>query len=159
MSEESSKRDDNPQKEYARLYNGQYAQLTTLKKSVDPRGEHSSYLEATLKKHYPKVYKDMIHNDYIVTSSDHIQDELNNNDNKQSQEQQRKSIQLSKQLDEVIVGKQIIKRLSNPIRPIAQCYVDIITRDSSLSPAHRQVFCSYLNTYLNTYIDKIPFYL
>ena len=84
MSEESSKRDDAymviPQKEYTQLYNGQYAQLTTLKKSIDPRGEHSSYLEAALKKHYPKVYKDMIRNDYIVTSSDRIQDELNNND-------------------------------------------------------------------------------
>ena len=96
----------------------------------------------------------MIRNDYIVTSSDRIQDELNNND-KRPQERQHKSIQLLKQLDEVVAGKQKLKSLSNPIRPIAQCYVDIITRDSSLSPAHRQVFHSYLNTH----IDKIPFYL
>ena len=96
----------------------------------------------------------MIRNDYIVTSSDRIQDELNNDNNK-PQERQCKSIQLSKQLDEVVAGKQKLKRLSNPIRPIAQCYIDIITRDSSLSPAHRQVFRSYLNTYIN----KIPFYL
>ena len=95
----------------------------------------------------------MIRNAYIVTSSDRIQDELNNND-KRPKERQRKSIQLSKQLDEVVVGKQKLKSLSDPIRPIAQRYVDIITRDSSLSPAHRQVFHSYLNTY----IDKIPFY-
>ena len=37
MSEESSKRDNAyvviPQKEYAQLYNSQYAQLTTLKNS------------------------------------------------------------------------------------------------------------------------------
>ena len=97
----------------------------------------------------------MICNDYIVTSSGRIQDELNNDNNNKPQERQRKSIQLSKQLDEVVVGKEKLKRLSHPIRPIAQCYIDIITRDSSLSPAHRQIFRSYLNTYVN----KIPFYL
>ena len=51
--------------EYSHLYNGQYAQLTSLQKSADPRGESSAYLEAALKSHYPKVYVDMIKNDYI----------------------------------------------------------------------------------------------
>ena len=64
MTSEDSKQDDAyvviPQKEYARLYNRQYAELTTLKKSVDPQDKHSSYLEATLKRHYPQVYKAMI---------------------------------------------------------------------------------------------------
>ena len=77
---ENTKREDAyvviPQKEYSQLYNGQYAKLMTLQKSLDPR-EISSYLEATLKKHYPKVYKDMIQNDYILMGSQHIQDVLN----------------------------------------------------------------------------------
>ena len=53
MTSEDSKRNDAYvvilQKEYARLYNRQYAELTTLKKSIDPQDKHSSYLEATLK--------------------------------------------------------------------------------------------------------------
>ena len=70
-----------PHKEYARLYNRQYAELTTLKKSIDPQDKHSSYLEATLKKHYPQVYKAMIKNDYIITSLERIQDALNSTTN------------------------------------------------------------------------------
>ena len=157
MSEESSKRVDAfvviPQKEYAQLYNGQYAQVTTLKNQLTLEVSTLRTSKPPLKT-LSQSPKDMIRNDYIVTSSDRIQDELNNND-KRPQERQCKSIQLSKQLDEVVAGKQKLKSLSNPIRPIAQRYVDIITRDSSLSPAHRQVFHSYLNTH----IDKIPFYL
>ena len=42
-----------PQEEYAKLYNRQYAELTTLKKKVDPEECHNTYLEATHKKHYP----------------------------------------------------------------------------------------------------------
>ena len=52
-----------PQEEYTKLDNRQYAELTTLKKKVDPEERHNTYLEATLKKHYPQVYKDMIKND------------------------------------------------------------------------------------------------
>ena len=140
-----------PQKEYSQLYNGQYAKLTTLQKSLDPRGENSSYLEATLKKHYPKVYKDMIQNDYILTGSQRIQDVLNEESN--NEERQRKNMQMSKQLDEVVSGKQKLKRLSNPLRPIAQRYVDKLTL--SLPFTQRQVFRSYLNTYVN----RIPFYM
>ena len=150
---ENTKREDAyvviPQKEYSQLYNGQYAKLTTLQKSLDHRGENSSYLEATLKKHYPKVYKDMIQNDYILTGSQRIQDVLNEESN--NEERQRKHMQMSKQLDEVVSGKQKLK--SNPLRPIAQRYVDKLTL--SLPFAQRQVFRSYLNTYVN----RIPFYM
>ena len=94
---ENTKREDAyvviPQKEYCELYNRQYAKLTTLQKSLDPRGENSSYLEATLKKHYPKVYKDMIQNDYILTGSQRIQDMLNEESN--NEERQRKNMQMS----------------------------------------------------------------
>ena len=45
MTSKDSKRDNAyvviPQKEYARLYNRQYAELTTLKKSIDPQDKHS----------------------------------------------------------------------------------------------------------------------
>ena len=58
-----------PQQEYARLYNNQYAELMTLCKSVDPNEQNETCLKATLKKHYPQVYKDMVKNDYIMTSS------------------------------------------------------------------------------------------
>ena len=101
-----------PQKEYSHLYNRQYAKLTILQKSLDPRRENSSYLKATLKKHYPKVYKDMIQNGYILMGFQCIQDVLNEESN--NEERQRKNMQMSKQLDEVVSGKQKLKWLSNP---------------------------------------------
>ena len=74
MSEKQQQRDDAyiviPQSEYSRLYNGQYVQLTDLRKSADPDGRSSTYLETTLKTHYPKVYLDMIKNDYILTAQE-----------------------------------------------------------------------------------------
>ena len=109
MSESDQVRNDAyvviPPKEYARLYNTQYAKLTTLKKSVDPKEKNAIYLEATRKKHYPNVYKD-IKNNYIITSSDQIQKALNETLNGDQQERQRKRIQMAKQLEEVIAGKQ-----------------------------------------------------
>ena len=133
-----------PQSEYSRLYNGQYAQLTDLQKSPDPDGRSSTYLETTLKTHYPKVYLDMIKNDYILTA----QERKNITDKDTPEERQRKSIQHSKQLDEVVSGKQKLNKLSNPYRPVAQ-----LTK--SLPLAQWQVFLSYLRLYL----DRIPFYL
>ena len=47
----------------------------------------------------------MIKNDYILTSSDRIQNTLDEALG-DAQERQCKNIQMSKQLDEVIVGKQ-----------------------------------------------------
>ena len=66
------------QQEYAKLYNPQYVELTTLKKKVNPNENNAAYLEATLKKHYPNMYKDMIKNDYIITTSGRIQQSLDN---------------------------------------------------------------------------------
>ena len=75
MSEKQQQRDDAyviiPQSEYSCLYNGQYVQLTDLRKSADPDGRSSTtYLEMTLKTHHPKVYLNMIKNDYILTSQE-----------------------------------------------------------------------------------------
>ena len=64
-----------------------------------------------------------------------------------------KSIQHSKQLDEVVLGKQKLNKLSNPYHPVAQHYIEQLTK--SLPLAQRQVFRSYLRPYL----DRIPFYL
>ena len=75
MSEKQQQRADAyiviPQSEYSHLHNGQYAQLTDLRKSADPDGRSSTtYLETTLKTHHPKVYLDMIKNDYILTAQE-----------------------------------------------------------------------------------------
>ena len=56
-------------------------------------------------------------------------------------------------MDEVVLGKQKLNKLSNPYLPVAQCYVEQLTK--SLPLAQRQVFRSYLRPYL----DRIPFYL
>ena len=124
-------------------------QLTDLRKSADPDGRSLTYLETTLKAHYPKVYLDMIKNDYILTA----QERKNITDKDTPEERQRKSIQHSKQLDEVVSGKQKLNKLSNPYRPAAQRYIEQLTK--SLPVAQRQVFRSYLRPYL----DRIPFYL
>ena len=56
-----------PQGEYEQLYNRPYAELTTLKKKVDPDKKRERYLERALQTHYLKVYEDMIKHDYILT--------------------------------------------------------------------------------------------
>ena len=124
-----------------------------LKKSVDPE-EKTPSTSRSLKKHYPNVYEDMIKNNYILTSSGRIQNALDEAPGS-AQEHQCKNIQMSKQLDEVIVGKQRPKQLTNPVRPLAQCYIDSITRNSSLS----LVKCHLLHSYLSTYIKCIPWYM
>ena len=96
----------------------------------------------------------MIKNDYILTSSDRIQNALDEAPGG-AQERQRKNIQMSKQLDKVIAGKQRPKRLTSPVRPLAQCYVDSITRNSSFSPIKRRL----LHLYLSTYVKRIPCYM
>ena len=82
MSAEETTRDGGyvvlPQNEYQKLYNRQYAELTTLKKKVDPEEKRETFLEAMLKKHYPCIYQNMLKNDYIMTESNHIESELNN---------------------------------------------------------------------------------
>ena len=74
MSEKQQQWDDAyviiPQSEYSCLYNGQYTQLTDLRKSADPDRRSLTYLETTLKTHYPKVYLDMIKNHYILTAQE-----------------------------------------------------------------------------------------
>ena len=48
----------------------------TLKKKLDPEKQQERFLETTLETHYPKVYQDMIKNDYITTGAQRIEEEL-----------------------------------------------------------------------------------
>ena len=93
----------------------------------------------------------MIKNDYILTAQERKNSHITDKDT--PEERQQKSIQHSKQLDQVVSGKQKLNKLSNPYRPVAQRYVEQLTK--SLPLAQRQVFRSYLRPYL----DRIPFYL
>ena len=55
----------------------------------------------------------MIKNDYIRTSTDRTTQAIKDTDT--ASEKQQKSIQYSKQLDEVVSGKHKLKKLSNPL--------------------------------------------
>ena len=65
-----------PRQEYDKLYNKQYVELTMLKKKIDPEEKNEKFLEMTFKTYYPKVYADMIKNDYILTHSTKTQQHL-----------------------------------------------------------------------------------
>ena len=143
-----------PQKEYQKLYNRQFAELTTLKKKVDPEEKHETFLEAMLKKHYPRIYQDMLKNDYIATGSSHIESELNNKAMTKS-ERQRLNLQMTKQLDNVVSGKQKPVKLSNPICFLAQEYVDSIVNELSMSPKKRRL----LYAHLHQFAKHIPWYM
>ena len=53
----------------------------------------------------------------------------------------------------MVSGKHKLKKLSNPLRPVAQQYVNDLTWNLPL--VQRQAF----RLYLQLYLDKIPFYL
>ena len=65
-----------PRRENDKLYNKQYVELTMLKEKIDPEEKNEKFLETMLKTHYPKVYADMIKNDYILTHSTKTQQHL-----------------------------------------------------------------------------------
>ena len=48
--------------------------FTTIKKKLDPEERQERFLETTLETHYPKVYQDMIKNDYIATGAQRIKE-------------------------------------------------------------------------------------
>ena len=118
-----------PQGEYEQLYNGQYAELTTLKKKVDPAEERERYLETTLKARYPKVYEDMIKNDYILTHPERTQNVLDSLLDVDYKTKKQANLRMHKQLNEVVSGKQKPSPLSNPMRLFAQDFIDGIAND------------------------------
>ena len=143
-----------PQGEYEKLYNRKYAELTTLKK-IDPEENREKYLETALKTHYPKVYKDMVKNDYILTNPERIQNNLDNLPNGDYEMKKQANLCMHKQLNEVISGKQNKIPLSNPMRLLAQDFIDDIANDSTVSPEKRKL----LHTHLAKYLQQIPLYL
>ena len=122
-----------PRKDYEGLFNKQYAQLMSLKTKVDPDLEREAFFETTLKTHYPKVYQEMIKNDYLLTQPTAIQHVA------ACKKDDAKCVQMAmqRQLDQVASGRQKRVKLSNPLYLFTQRYLSQLVKDSSLSPPKR----------------------
>ena len=144
-----------PQSEYEQLYNRQYAELMTLKKKVDPDEKRERYLEMVLKTRYPKVYEDMIKNDYILTHPERTQNVLDSLPDGDYETKKQANLQMQKQLNEVVSGKQKQSLLSNPMKLLAQDFIDGIANHSTVSPEKRWL----LHTHLSKYVHQISLYL
>ena len=93
-----------PRKDYEGLFNKQYAQLTSLQKKVDPDLKREAFFETTLKTHYPKVYQEMIKNDYLLTRPTAIQHVAAAQDKNDAAEHVQMAMQ--RQLDQLASGRQ-----------------------------------------------------
>ena len=139
-----------PREDYEQLYNKQYTQLTSLQKKVDPDLKRQSYFETVLKTHYPKVYQDMIRNDYILTrptAIDGIQGTTENEEISRAN--------MHRQLSDVTTDIQSRVKLSNPLYSFTQRYLNNLVNDSTISPHKRQLLYSHLNNYAK----RIPMYI
>ena len=143
-----------PRKDYENLYNRQYTQLTTLKKKLDPDKKHKAFFETTLKTHYPKVYQDMIRNDYILTRPTAIQ-QASNVSKGDSEKAEQVQMTMQRQLDDVVSGRQRRIKLSHPIYFFTRRYLDHLVKDSSLSLSK----CQLLYHHLNNYAKHLPVYI
>ena len=76
--------------------------------------QHGDFFETSLKTHYPKVYQDMIKNDYMLTHKDRTQSHLD--DQYDFEAHKHANIQLEKQLADMLSGRQAPIPLSNPMR-------------------------------------------
>ena len=81
-----------------------------------------------------------------MTGSNGIEGELNNKATTKS-ERQRLNLQMTKQLDNVVSGKQKPVKLSNPTCFLAQEYIDSIVNESSMS-SKKDACC--IHTYNNS---------
>ena len=102
-----------PRKDYEGLFNKQYAQLTSLQKRVDPDLEREAFFETTLKTHYPKVYQEMIKNDFLLTRPTAIQHVAAAEN--AAEKNERIQMAMQRQLDQVASGRQRHVKLSNPL--------------------------------------------
>ena len=118
-----------PRKDYEGLFNKQYAQLTSLQKKVDLDLEREAFFETTLKTHYPKVYQEMIKNDFLLTRPTAIQHAAEN-----AEKNECIQMAMQRQLDQVASGRQRDVKLSNPLYLFTQRYLSQLVRDSSLPP-------------------------
>ena len=105
-----------PRKDYEGLFNKQYAQLTSLQKRVDPDLEREAFFETTLKMHYPKVYQEMIKNDFLLTRPTAIQ-HVAAAAAAENATEKNECVQMAmqRQLDQVASGRQRHVKLSNPL--------------------------------------------
>ena len=75
----------------------------------------------------------MIKNNYILTNPERIQKALDNlRPSVDYETKKQTNLQMQQQLDEVISGKQNKVPLSNPMRPLAQDFINDIARDSTV---------------------------
>ena len=139
-----------PRRDYEDLYNKQYTQLTSLQKKVDPDLKRQSYFETVLKTHCPKVYQDMIRNDYILTRPVAI-DAIEGTS--ETDEVTRANMQ--RQLSDVATNRQPRVKLSNPLYTFTRRYLSNLVNDSSISPHKRQL----LYHHLHNYAKKIPVHI
>ena len=96
----------------------------------------------------PKVYEDMVKNDYILTNPERIQNNLDNLPNGDYEVKKQANLRMHKQLNEVISGKQNKIPLSNPMRLLAQDFIDDIANDSTVSPEKRKLLHTHLAKYV-----------
>ena len=141
-----------PRKDYEGLFNKQYAQLTSLQKEVDPDLEREAFFETTLKTHYPKVYQEMIKNDFLLTRPTAIQHVAAEN---AAEKNEHIQMAMQRQLDQVASGRQQHVKVSNPLYLFTQRYLSQLVRDSSLSPPKRRL----LYIHLQNYAKRLPFYI
>ena len=123
-----------PHGEYDSFYNKQYLELTSLKKKVDPNDKRERYLETTLKMHYPKVYNNMIRNDYILINSTRTQEYLDALPKGDYEMKKQANLHRHKQLAEVTSGRQSKRPLLNPMRFLTEDYINSTANESTLSP-------------------------
>ena len=139
-----------PRKDYEDLYNKQYTQLTSLQKKVDPDQKRQSYFETVLKTHYPKVYQEMIRNDYVLTRPVAIDAIKGTTENEQISR-----ASMHRQLSDVTTNRQPRVKLSNPLYTFTRRYLSNLVNDSTISPHKRQL----LYHHLNNHAKKIPVYI
>ena len=139
-----------PRKDYEDLYNKQYTQLTSLQKKVDLDQKRQSYFETVLKTHYPKVYQEMIRNDYVLTRPVAIDAIKGTTENEQISR-----ASMHRQLSDVTTNRQPRVKLSNPLYTFTRRYLSNLVNDSTISLHKRQL----LYHHLNNYAKKIPVYI
>ena len=97
----------------------------------------------------------MIKNDYILTHPERTQNMLDSLPDGDYETKKQANLQMHKQLNEVVPGKQKQSLLSNPMRLFAQDFIDGIANDLTVSPEKRQL----LHVHLSKYIHQIPLHL
>ena len=97
----------------------------------------------------------MIKNDYILTHPERTKNVLDSLPDGDYETKKQANLQMHKQLNEVVSGKQKPSLLSNPMRLFAQDFIDGIANNSTVPPKKGQL----LHAHLSKYIHQIPLYM